>query len=250
VIAAGRRLERCLSYDPRPDPFGKPKKDQKLSDYCSPIATRFEHEMRSTFIMSASTGVVIAGAILSAAIICGGPVAAAEARDWAPSTTQLIYSPWAKFCGRGNQPGGKEVCFTGKDARTEAGQPVVAAALIEPEGEQRKLFRVTLPSPIQMQYGARLIIDKEPAISSAFSTCFATGCVADYEATPELVGKLKKGQMLQIQATNLAAAAITFALPLVDSSGNSFAGANEGLPTDPKVFEERQKKEREKRWRF
>jgi hypothetical protein len=30
------------------------------------------------------------------------------ARDWAPSTTQLIYSPWAKFCGRGNEPGGKE----------------------------------------------------------------------------------------------------------------------------------------------
>jgi hypothetical protein len=42
VIAAGQRLERCLSYDPRPDPFGKPKKDQKLSDYCSPIATRFD----------------------------------------------------------------------------------------------------------------------------------------------------------------------------------------------------------------
>jgi hypothetical protein len=51
VIAAGQRLERCLSYDPRPDPFGKPKKDQKLSGpasgpasgsfYCSPIATRF-----------------------------------------------------------------------------------------------------------------------------------------------------------------------------------------------------------------
>ena len=51
VIAAGQRLERCLSYDPGigvigprapADPFGKPKKDQKLSDYCSPIATRFD----------------------------------------------------------------------------------------------------------------------------------------------------------------------------------------------------------------
>jgi len=52
---------------------------------------------------------------------------------------------------------------------------VVAAALIEPEGEPKKLFRVTLPSPLQMQYGARIIIDKEPAISSAFFTCFANG---------------------------------------------------------------------------
>jgi len=155
---------------------------------------------------------------------------------------QLIYSPWAKFCGKGNDPGAKEVCFTGKDARTEAGQPVVAAALIEPEGEPKKLFRVTLPSPLQLQYGTRIVIDKEAPISGAFFTCFANGCMADYEATPELVTKLKKGQMLQIQAINLAAAAITFPLPLADNSGNSFQKANEGPPTDPKVFEEQQKK--------
>ena len=154
---------------------------------------------------------------------------------------QLIYSPWAKFCGKGNDPNAKEVCFTGKDARTEAGQPVVAAALIEPEGEPKKLFRVTLPSPLKLQYGTRIIIDKEPAISGAFFTCFANGCMADYEATPELVGKLKKGQMLVIQAINLADAAISFPLPLSDTSGNSFQKSNEGPPTDPKVFEAQQK---------
>ena len=116
----------------------------------------------------------------------------------------------------------------------------MAAALIEPEGDPKKIFRVTLPNPLQMQYGTRIIIDKEPAISGAFFTCFANGCMADYEATPELVDKLKKGQMLQIQAINLAAAAITFPLPLADNSGNSFQKANEGPPTDPKVFEEQQ----------
>jgi invasion protein IalB len=170
------------------------------------------------------------------------PAAAPGAAPAAPEMPQLVYSPWAKFCGKGNEPNAKEVCFTGKDARTEAGQPVVAAALIEPEGEQRKLFRVTLPSPLQLQYGTRIVIDKEAPISGAFFTCFANGCMADYEATPELVSKLKKGQMLQIQAINLAAAAITFPLPLADNSGNSFLKANEGPPTDPKVFEEQQKK--------
>jgi invasion protein IalB len=168
--------------------------------------------------------------------------AAAPAQAGTPEMPQLIYSPWAKFCGKGQDPTAKEVCFTGKDARTEAGQPVVAAALIEPEGEPKKLFRVTLPSPLQLQFGTRLIIDKEQPISGAFFTCFANGCMADYEATPELVTKLKKGQMLQIQAINLAAAAITFPLPLTDTSGNSFQKANEGPPTDPKVFEEQQKK--------
>jgi len=170
------------------------------------------------------------------------PPAPGPAQAATPEMPPLIYSPWAKFCGKGNDPGAKEVCFTGKDARTEAGQPVVAAALIEPEGEPKKLFRVTLPSPLQLQYGTRIVIDKEAPISGAFFTCFANGCMADYEATPELVGKLKKGQMLQIQAINLAAAAITFPLPLADNSGNSFQKANEGPPTDPKVYEQQQQK--------
>jgi invasion protein IalB len=170
------------------------------------------------------------------------PPGQAQAQPAAPEMPQLVYSPWAKFCGKGNDPSAKEVCFTGKDARTEAGQPVVAAALIEPEGEPNKLFRVTLPSPLQLKYGTRIVIDKEAPISGEFFTCFANGCMADYVATPELVGKLKKGQMLQIQAINLAAAAITFPLPLADTSGNSFLKANEGPPTDPKVFEEQQKK--------
>ena len=161
----------------------------------------------------------------------------AAAPGAAPEMPQLIYSPWAKFCGKGQDPAAKEVCFTGKDGRTEAGQPVVAAALIEPTGEPKKLFRITLPSPLQLQFGTRLIVDQDPPISGAFFTCFANGCMADYEATPDLIGKLKHGQMLTIQAINLAGAAISFPLPLVD-----FAKANEGPPTDPKVFEEQQKK--------
>jgi invasion protein IalB len=201
------------------------------------------HNMRSAFVVSASTGVAILGAILPAAIISVGPATAAEARGRALSTTaemqQVIYSPWAKFCGRGAL-GGREVCFTGKDARTNDGQTVMAAALIEPEGRP-KFLRVTLPGSPQSR-SARITIDKEPSISSAV-TCFANRCKADYEGTPELLDKLKKGQMLQIQVVSLVPM-IPFQLPLADSSGNSFAGANEGPPTDPKVFHEQQQKKR------
>jgi hypothetical protein len=72
-------------------------------------------------------------------------------------------------------------------------------------------------------------------MTAPFITCLANGCMADYEATDDLIGKLKHGEMLTIQAVNVAGAAISFPLPLVD-----FAKANEGPSTDPKAFVEQQ----------
>jgi invasion protein IalB len=150
---------------------------------------------------------------------------------------QLIYSPWAKFCNKAPDPGAKQVCFTGRDARTEAGVPVVAAALIEPEGEPKKILRVTLPSPLQLQYGTRILIDQNQPLASPFFTCFANGCMADYEGTPDLIQKLKAGQTLQVQAINLGGNQVGFPVPLAD-----FKKVNEGAAMDPKKYEEDQKK--------
>ena len=149
----------------------------------------------------------------------------------------LIYSPWAKFCNKAPDANAKQVCFTGRDARTETGVPVVAAALIEPDGEPKKIFRITLPSPLQLQYGSRIIVDQNQPIASPFFTCFANGCMADYEGTPDLITKLKKGQSLQVQAININGTQISFPVPLVE-----FAKANEGAPSDPKKYEEDQAK--------
>jgi hypothetical protein len=73
------------------------------------------HRTRSTFVASACTraGVAIARAIMSAAIICGAPAAAAEEEGTPSVMPPLIYSPSAKFCVKSSEPGGKEVCFTG-----------------------------------------------------------------------------------------------------------------------------------------
>jgi invasion protein IalB len=170
------------------------------------------------------------------------PAPQAATAGSAPGMPQFIYSPWAKFCAKGQDAQAKQVCFTGKDARTEAGQPLVAAALIEPDGEPKKRLRVTLPNPLQLRYGTRIVVDEQPAMTAPFLTCLEKGCMADYEATPDLIGKLKHGQMLTIQAVNVAGAVISFPLPLVD-----FAKANEGPPTDRKVFEVQQQPRHEKK---
>src|SRR6267142_3668593 len=74
----------------------------------------------------------------------GGPAAGTPAAGGQPQDqqVQLIYAPWTKFCLKGQDANAKQVCFTGKDGRIESGQPVIAAVIIEPEGEPKKILRV------------------------------------------------------------------------------------------------------------
>jgi invasion protein IalB len=148
---------------------------------------------------------------------------------------QLIYSPWTKFCLKNKDPNPKQVCFTGKDARIESGMPVVAAVLIEPEGDPKKILRVTLPLGMQLIHGTRVIIDQNTPMTAPYVICFTNGCMADYEANAEMVDKMKKGHGLVVQAINASGQPISLVLPLAD-----FAKAYEGPPTDPKVFEKQQ----------
>src|SRR5689334_2584425 len=149
---------------------------------------------------------------------------------------QLIFSPWTKFCLKGQEANAKQVCFTGKDGRVESGMPVVAAVLIEPENDTKKVLRVTLPLGMSIQPGTRVIVDQGQPMTGPYVICFNNGCMADYEASGELIGKLKKGQGLVIQGINGSGQPISLVVPLGD-----FAKAYDGPPTDPKKFEEQQK---------
>ena len=166
----------------------------------------------------------------------GAPPAGAQQQP-PDQQVQLIYAPWTKFCLKGQEAGAKQVCFTGKDGRIESGQPVIAAVIIEPEGEPKKILRVTLPLGMQLVHGTRVIVDNNAPAQSPYVICFQNGCMSDYEVTPELLANMKKGQNLVVQAINSNGAPLTLPLPLAE-----FAKAYDGPPTDPKVFEENQKK--------
>ena len=177
-----------------------------------------------------------AGAPAAQAPPAGAPPAAGAQPP--EQQVQLIYAPWTKFCLKGQEAGAKQVCFTGKDGRIESGQPVIAAVIIEPEGEPKKLLRVTLPLGMQLVHGTRIIVDSNAPLQGPYVICFQNGCMSDYEATPELIASLKKGQNLVVQAINSNGAPLTLPLPLA----GEFSKAYDGPPTDPKVFEETQRK--------
>src|SRR3974377_1512807 len=150
--------------------------------------------------------------------------------------------PGPRSGSRARNANAKQGCFTGKDGRIESGHPVIAAVIIEPEGEPKKILRVTLPLGMQLVHGTRVIVDNNPPMQSPHVICFANGCMSDYEVTADLLANMKKGQNLVVQAINSNGAPLTLPLPLQESGGSSFAKAYDGPPTDPKVFEENQKK--------
>ena len=97
---------------------------------------------------------------------------------------------------------------------------------------------MTLPLGMQLVHGTRIIVDSNAPLQGPYVICFQNGCMSDYEATPELIASMKKGQNLVVQAINSNGAPLTLPLPLA----GEFAKAYDGPPTDPKVFEENQKK--------
>jgi invasion protein IalB len=155
---------------------------------------------------------------------------------------QLIFSPWVKLCNKDADPKAKRICVTVKDGRVESGLLVVSVAIIEMDGEAKKLLRMSLPYGVALQHGTRLIVDQGAPATSPFVTCLPPvvppgGCIADYEASTDMIGRMKKGQVLTIQAIHMNGQAMSPQMELKD-----FAKAYDGPPTDPKVFEEQQKK--------
>jgi invasion protein IalB len=76
--------------------------------------------------------------------------------------------------------------------------PVVAAVLIEPENEPKKVLRITLPLGMSIPPGTRVIVDNSQPMTGPYVICFNNGRIADYEASGELIEKLKKGQGLKL----------------------------------------------------
>jgi invasion protein IalB len=171
------------------------------------------------------------------------PAAQAPPQGDAQQQVQLIYSPWTKFCRKDESTGDKQVCFTGVDARLDTGMMIGSMTVFEVEGAP-KMIRVAVPIAVQLPPGTRLVMDQGKdegqVLTAPYHYCGpdAPLCVAEYELTPETLAKLKKTQLVTIQAVPLTAKqAMSIPLPM-----GEFLKAHDGPPTDPKVFQAQQEK--------
>lgn len=159
--------------------------------------------------------------VMAFACLVAPPTIAEEA-----ASPALTFSPWTKFCLT-------DTCFIGTDGRLEPNcGPLVAAVVIERNGDTKRTLRVTLPARVNLERAVRIIIDQGQAIERPYVGCFANGCMADYAAGAELVDQLKQGKMLVLEAMDKANSPIGFTVPLVD-----FASAYDGPSKELKQFE-------------
>jgi invasion protein IalB len=173
------------------------------------------------------------------------PQPAPQPQAAAPQMPPVIYSTWTKICPK-QQPGApqqaKQVCLTVKEARLETGQFLAGAAVIEQQGEDKKLLRITLPLGVQIAPGTRVTLDSEQPATAIYVTCIPNGCMADFEINPSYIDRMKKGQQLLLQGVNMQGQVANYLLPLVD-----FGKAIDGPPTDQEEFDRKQRAEWEQR---
>jgi invasion protein IalB len=73
-----------------------------------------------------------------------------------------------------------------------------------------------------------VIVDSGQPVTAPYVICFPNGCMADYEASGELITKMKTGQNLHVQGFNGQGQPVSLALPLGD-----FAKSYDGPATEP-----------------
>jgi len=167
------------------------------------------------------------------------PAEAAPAAPAVQAPPPLTYSRWTKLCERNAETKSRLMCRTGRDGRLDSGVPLVAAVLIEVEGEPKKVLQVTLPAGVMLPRGTRVMIDNDEQFAQVapFTVCTNSGCIAQIESDVNGVARLKKGQMLYMQAFSMQQNVMTLSIPLAE-----FAQAYDGPPADPKQIEEQNKK--------
>jgi invasion protein IalB len=143
---------------------------------------------------------------------------------------------WTKVCGE-DQGAKRQVCYTTRDfGQSQDQPPVLAMAVYDVKGEEKRILRLLLPVALMLKPGFRFYVDQSSPQGGAYAICFPNGCFAEAEVSAATVNGMKKGTTLSVVVRNQVGNEVTFTLPLA-----GFGKAFDGAPIDPKVLEARQK---------
>ena len=154
---------------------------------------------------------------------------------------QPAAAEWTKVCGK-DQGNNKQVCYTTRDFGQDANQPpLLAVAVYDIEGDDKRIVRFLLPIGLMLKPGFRMNVDQGQAIPGAYAICLPNGCFAETEVPANFIAQLKKTQLLSVAVRNQVNNEVTFTLPMKD-----FAKAFDGPPIDPEILKQQQQELQQK----
>lgn len=163
----------------------------------------------------------------------GAPPAGMTAK---PST-----NPWFKLCTKNKVANDQEIeqCLTTLEVRDdESAQILVSVSVLinksAPEGTKDVVLFVA-PVGVFLPPGLEAQIDDQPVQKVPFMVCSPQNCLAQIEATDEIIEKLKKGSELKIAVVNPRRQKVSFPVTL-----SGFTNAFDGQPMSREEYEKRQ----------
>ena len=150
-------------------------------------------------------------------------IAAAAAKDEPPEPPS-----WIKQCAD-QKESGKTLCQTARDLRGPNGQVLASLAVSEEKGSGKRKLSIAVPPGLQIQPGIRVFVDEQNTANARYTICYPAACVVEADATDAVVGAMKKGKVLIIQAITIEGKGATFPVSL---PGFGKAFDDEPMPND------------------
>ena len=190
--------------------------------------------MREALVASVATAAAFVVAPAAAQDASRGQIAS---RSRAATEQSPVATPWTKFCAKDEDSAGSmPICMMFSEATLANGHSA-RVTLIEREGQQRRIMRAVLPGDMNLALGARAVVDQGKAFTASSFRCQPSACTAEFNVTPDMLGRLESGRMLSLQSVTPGGQAVRFPVPLAD-----FAGVRARPPNDARALEEQQQK--------
>jgi len=159
-------------------------------------------------------------------------------------------SNWVKLCGTADTANRQRMCIIHHERLDgKSGALVISVGLRQIEDSKKSQLVIVLPNGYAMRPGLRIAVydqefwikagkkedvdvSKLTPVDLAFTICRDSGCVAEVDASPELIQMLTKGAGLMVLATQGNGTKFRFPVPL-----DGFKAAFDGPPADNAKYE-------------
>jgi len=187
-----------------------------------------------------------------AAIVALALLVVSEVSAQNDPSPRSIYSTWTKRCSKDGDPNAR--CFTASDVFI-AGEHIVTVGILETVSGPAKFFYLSTAKGVGFKHGTQLMVDgNKPLVAQdgfypsylsfypPYLTCEppampADGCIAHYQATPDLIERMKTGEILTFMVIDKDGEPINVKINL-----QYFARAYDGPPMEPSAIVEQQRR--------